>query len=54
MFRKVIAVSALISHIIIIIPPLIERFGSISDIAGNGLTVTVLASAVHGLCVLYI
>lgn len=47
MFRKVIVVSALTSHIII---PLIERFGSVSDIPGNGLTVTVLASAVHGLC----
>lgn len=46
MFRKVIVVSALTSHII----PLIERIGSVSDIAGNGLTVTVLASAVHGLC----
>jgi len=47
MFRKVIVVSALTSHII----PLIERSGSVSDIAGNGLTVTILASAVvHGLC----
>ena len=47
MFRKVIVVSALTSHII----PLIEQFGGVSDIPGNGLTVTVLESAVvHGLC----
>lgn len=39
--------SALTSHII----PLIEWIGSVSDISGNDLTVTVLVSAVvNGLC----
>lgn len=39
--------SALTSHTI----PFILRLGSVSDIPGNVLTVTVLASAVvHGLC----
>lgn len=43
MFRKVIVVSALTSHII----PLIEWIGSVSDISGNDLTVLLMDCVVN-------